>query len=69
MLTNLNDTATGDVFAYPLMIGITIGRIGCFLTRLTDQTYGTPLVVISPALAAHSPMSCRLSVAAIKSGN
>ncbi len=36
------DTATGDVFAYPLIIGIAIGRIGCFLTGLTDQTYGTP---------------------------
>jgi phosphatidylglycerol---prolipoprotein diacylglyceryl transferase len=30
------------VFAYPLIIGIAIGRIGCFLTGLTDQTYGTP---------------------------
>ncbi len=36
------DTATGDVFAYSLIIGIAIGRIGCFLTGLTDQTYGTP---------------------------
>jgi phosphatidylglycerol---prolipoprotein diacylglyceryl transferase len=36
------DTATGDVFAYPLIVGIAIGRIGCFLTGLTDQTYGTP---------------------------
>ncbi len=36
------DTATGDVFAYPLIIGMAIGRIGCFLTGLSDQTYGTP---------------------------
>jgi phosphatidylglycerol---prolipoprotein diacylglyceryl transferase len=36
------DTATGDVFAYPLIIGIAIGRIGCFLTGLSDQTYGVP---------------------------
>ncbi len=35
------DTATGDVFAYPLIIGTAIGRIGCFLTGLSDQTYGT----------------------------
>jgi phosphatidylglycerol---prolipoprotein diacylglyceryl transferase len=34
------DTATGDVFAYPLIIGTAIGRIGCFLTGLSDQTYG-----------------------------
>jgi phosphatidylglycerol---prolipoprotein diacylglyceryl transferase len=34
------DTTTGDVFAYPLIIGTAIGRIGCFLTGLSDQTYG-----------------------------
>jgi phosphatidylglycerol---prolipoprotein diacylglyceryl transferase len=34
------DTATGDVFAYPLIIGTAIGRMGCFLTGLSDQTYG-----------------------------
>lgn len=33
--------ATGDLFAIPLAIGIAIGRIGCFLTGLADQTYGT----------------------------
>lgn len=32
--------ATGDLFAIPLAIGIAIGRIGCFLTGLADQTYG-----------------------------
>jgi phosphatidylglycerol:prolipoprotein diacylglycerol transferase len=31
---------TGDLFALPLCVGIAIGRIGCFLTGLTDQTYG-----------------------------
>jgi phosphatidylglycerol---prolipoprotein diacylglyceryl transferase len=35
------ETATGDVFAYPLIMGTAIGRIGCFLTGLSDQTYGT----------------------------
>jgi phosphatidylglycerol---prolipoprotein diacylglyceryl transferase len=34
-------TATGDVFAVPLCIAIAIGRIGCFLTGLSDNTYGT----------------------------
>jgi phosphatidylglycerol:prolipoprotein diacylglycerol transferase len=33
--------ATGDLFAIPLAVGIVIGRIGCFLTGLADQTYGT----------------------------
>ena len=36
------ETATGDAFAYPLIIGTAIGRIGCFLTGLSDQTYGKP---------------------------
>jgi len=33
--------STGDLFAVPIAAGIAIGRIGCFLTGLSDQTYGT----------------------------
>ena len=33
---------TGDVFALPLCIGIAVGRIGCFLAGLADDTYGKP---------------------------
>lgn len=33
---------TGDLFAVPLCIGIAIGRIGCFLAGLADDTFGTP---------------------------
>lgn len=33
--------STGDDFVFPLMIGMVIGRIGCFLTGLDDHTYGT----------------------------
>lgn len=32
--------ATGDAFVYPLLVGTAIGRIGCFLTGLSDRTYG-----------------------------
>ncbi|CAN5363374.1 prolipoprotein diacylglyceryl transferase [soil metagenome] len=32
---------TGDLFVFPLLIGIAIGRIGCFLTGLPDHTYGS----------------------------
>ncbi|ANF97132.1 prolipoprotein diacylglyceryl transferase [Paenibacillus bovis] len=32
--------STGDDFVYPLILGIAIGRIGCFLTGLDDHTYG-----------------------------
>jgi phosphatidylglycerol:prolipoprotein diacylglycerol transferase len=34
--------STGDLYAIPLALGIVIGRIGCFLTGLSDNTYGTP---------------------------
>jgi prolipoprotein diacylglyceryltransferase len=34
--------ATGDLFAIPLALGIAIGRVGCFLTGLDDNTYGLP---------------------------
>ncbi len=32
--------STGDAFVYPLILGTAIGRIGCFLTGLSDRTYG-----------------------------
>lgn len=35
-------SSTGDLYAIPLSVGIAIGRIGCFLTGLSDNTYGTP---------------------------
>ncbi len=34
--------STGDLFAVPLAVGIAVGRVGCFLTGLSDKTYGTP---------------------------
>jgi phosphatidylglycerol:prolipoprotein diacylglycerol transferase len=35
-------TRTGDLFAIPLCLGIAVGRIGCFLAGLADDTYGIP---------------------------
>ena len=32
--------STGDDFVFPLLIGMSIGRIGCFLTGLSDHTHG-----------------------------
>jgi prolipoprotein diacylglyceryltransferase len=32
--------STGDAFVFPLIVGIAIGRVGCFLTGLPDHTYG-----------------------------
>ena len=34
--------SSGDAFALPLMIGMAIGRVGCFLAGLDDHTYGNP---------------------------
>lgn len=31
---------TGDAYVLPLMVGMSVGRIGCFLTGLDDHTYG-----------------------------
>jgi phosphatidylglycerol:prolipoprotein diacylglycerol transferase len=31
---------TGDVYVFPLIVGMCIGRVGCFLTGLADHTYG-----------------------------
>ncbi|MUT68274.1 prolipoprotein diacylglyceryl transferase [Paenibacillus sp. NEAU-GSW1] len=33
--------STGDDMALPIIVGMVIGRIGCFLTGLDDHTYGT----------------------------
>jgi phosphatidylglycerol:prolipoprotein diacylglycerol transferase len=32
--------ATGDLLALPLALGISIGRIGCFLSGVEDESYG-----------------------------
>lgn len=34
--------STGDALMLPLVAGITLGRIGCFLAGLHDDTYGLP---------------------------
>jgi prolipoprotein diacylglyceryltransferase len=31
--------STGAAFVYPLIVGTVVGRIGCFLTGLSDRTY------------------------------
>jgi len=31
---------TGDLVVFPLMLGMAIGRVGCFLTGLADKTHG-----------------------------
>ncbi|HEY0828226.1 MAG TPA: prolipoprotein diacylglyceryl transferase family protein [Bacilli bacterium] len=33
--------STGDDLVFPLIVGMAIGRVGCFLTGLSDHTYGT----------------------------
>ncbi|MDQ6423576.1 prolipoprotein diacylglyceryl transferase [Paenibacillus sp. LHD-117] len=33
--------STGDDMALPIVVGMVIGRVGCFMTGLGDHTYGT----------------------------
>jgi len=33
---------TGDLFVLPLCVGIAVGRIGCLIAGLADDTYGKP---------------------------
>ena len=35
-------TRTGDLFAIPLCLGIAVGRVGCFVAGIADDTYGKP---------------------------
>ncbi len=32
--------STGDVYVFPLIVGMCIGRVGCFMTGLADHTHG-----------------------------
>jgi len=38
--------STGDAFVVPLVVGIAIGRIGCFVAGLHDDTYGTSTTLL-----------------------
>ncbi len=33
--------ASGDLFTYPMLLGLIIGRIGCFSMGVHEETYGT----------------------------
>ena len=44
-IVNVN-VSTGDAFVLPIIIGMIIGRIGCFLTGLEDGTVGNPTKLI-----------------------
>lgn len=34
--------STGDLIVFPLILAMIIGRIGCFLTGIHEETYGIP---------------------------
>lgn len=34
--------ASGDLFVYPILLALIIGRIGCFSMGVFEETYGTP---------------------------
>ncbi len=35
-------TASGDLFTYPMILALIIGRIGCFSMGVYEETYGLP---------------------------
>jgi phosphatidylglycerol:prolipoprotein diacylglycerol transferase len=35
-------SSSGDLFTYPLILAIMIGRIGCFTSGVAEETYGIP---------------------------
>lgn len=37
--------ATGDLYVKPLVVGMMIGRLGCFFAGVTDGTHGVPSAV------------------------
>ncbi len=39
--------SSGDLFVFPIIVGIFIGRIGCFLTGVNEFTYGTPTTLFT----------------------
>ena len=45
---------TGDLFAIPMAVGVAIGRIGCFLSGIQDDTYGIPSAMASAAIPCNS---------------
>lgn len=38
-------TSSGDLFTYPIILAMIIGRIGCFTAGITEQTYGIETTV------------------------
>ncbi len=34
--------SSGDLFTYPLILAIMVGRVGCFLSGVAEPTYGVP---------------------------
>ena len=38
--------STGDLIVFPLILAMIIGRIGCFLTGVYEETYGLPTISV-----------------------
>ncbi|RZK25666.1 MAG: diacylglyceryl transferase, partial [Hymenobacter sp.] len=36
------NTSSGDLMVFPILLGLSIGRLGCHLSGLTDGTFGLP---------------------------
>lgn len=38
-------TASGDLFVYPIILALIIGRVGCFSMGIYEETYGLPTIL------------------------
>ncbi|MEX6690435.1 prolipoprotein diacylglyceryl transferase [Danxiaibacter flavus] len=38
--------SSGDLFTYPMILALTIGRVGCFSMGIHEETYGSPTTSI-----------------------
>ena len=58
--------STGDLMVMPLAAGIALGRVGCFLAGLHDDTYGLPTTLpwgvdMGDGIARHPSALCEIA--------
>ena len=41
------ERSSGDLFTYPLIVAMMIGRVGCFTAGLSEETYGLPTTLFA----------------------
>lgn len=62
--------STGDAFVFPVLLGLIIGRMGCFIAGLADGTYGLPTTLpwgvdFGDGIARHPTQLYEIAFAAV----